>query len=78
MKHTDLLVGDMLRNIHTQECHELEGMCQVNVGNGKIYVYIINKSRWDFGCLSSSWEKIAPVGSSDETDYLYGVSYEVS
>lgn len=57
MTLTDLRIGDVLRNLHTQESHPIQDILDVEMGvNKTIKVWVINGNRWDSQSMKRGWQ----------------------
>ncbi len=77
-------IGNMLRNIHTGDCHPLDKIDVVTTYNPatkqkdlQINVYVIATNRWNKQLRCENWELVGQAGNCEDTDFLYGVDYEV-
>lgn len=77
-------IGNILRNIHTGNCHPLDKIDVVTTYNPatkqkdlQINVYVIATNRWNTQLLRENWELLADAGDCEDNDFLYGVAYQV-
>ena len=77
-------IGNILRNIHTGDCHPLDKIDVVSTYNPatkqkdlQINVYVIATNRWNTKLLRENWELVGDAGECADIDFLYGVDYQV-